>query len=589
MDLDRIEERSAYVTMRDGVRLAVQVLFQAGRDRLERRPAVLVLTRYGRGTKAALARWDSSKQLDFIDQGFVVVSVDVRGSGASFGDRSQFNAAEEILNWEEVLDTGEVLDWIISQDWSDGNIFATGVSYPGNTSELAQVHNHPALRAVSPRFTDFDLYAFLLFPGGARDIAFTKPWGALTSELDHGFGGDAASLSDEARSTRRGRLVNGDDRAFEDAQAAHRANLDFYARTQTVVFRDDARFERRPRQWRSTNICDLTDALATGARPAFHWASWLDAGTAAGAIARFLTLKEAPMIVKIGAWNHGATHLADPFLGAGAPEETSGPAQVDEIASFFRGVLTDRDLAATRRVDYLTLGAQLWQSTPCWPPAGFTDISWHLAPGSALSRVPEALEPQRYVVDFEASTGEHTRWTTQLGGVVNYLDRQQEDQRLLLFDSPPFDVDTEITGTPVVTLHVMSAREDGLFIAYLEAVSPDGSATYLTEGVLRALHRNISRASPVYETPGPARSYRREDCAPAMPAGEIVSLQFALLPTSVLIRAGWRLRLALAGADKRSFARVPESGPQSWVLHSTPQRPSKIVVPQRAAGPSLTR
>jgi uncharacterized protein len=40
-----------------------------------------------------------------------------------------------------------------------------------------------------------------------------------------------------------------------------------------------------------------------------------------------------------------------------------------------------------------------------------------------------------------------------------------------------------------VTLYIASTAEDVAFHIYLEDVAPGGHVTYLTEGVLRAIHR----------------------------------------------------------------------------------------------------
>jgi predicted acyl esterase len=42
--------------------------------------------------------------------------------------------------------------------------------------------------------------------------------------------------------------------------------------------------------------------------------------------------------------------------------------------------------------------------------------------------------------------------------------------------------------------------------------------------------------------------------------GQIAELRFALQPTSVLIKQGHCLRIAIAGADKDTFVRIPETG-----------------------------
>ncbi len=46
---------------------------------------------------------------------------------------------------------------------------------------------------------------------------------------------------------------------------------------------------------------------------------------------------------------------------------------------------------------------------------------------------------------------------------------------------------------------------------------------------------------------------------PLLP-GEVAELRFGLLPTSVLIRQGHRIRIAIAGHDEGTFQRVPAEG-----------------------------
>lgn len=130
---------------------------------------------------------------------------------------------------------------------------------------------------------------------------------------------------------------------------------------------------------------------------------------------------------------------------------------------------------------------------------------------------------------------------------------------LLTYTSPPLTEALEITGTPVVRLEISSTHEDGVIIAYLESVSPDGKVTMLTEGELRLIHRKISDDVPHYPPFGPYHSFLRKDASP-MIAGKMETVSFGLLPTSVLIPAGHSLRIALAGHDKDTFLRIPKTG-----------------------------
>ena len=71
---------------------------------------------------------------------------------------------------------------------------------------------------------------------------------------------------------------------------------------------------------------------------------------------------------------------------------------------------------------------------------------------------------------------------------------------------------------------------DTLF-AYLEEVEADGCVRYVTEGMLRALHRKEAPCPPEHRTSWPFRSFARADAAPLRP-GQSETIRFALLPTA---------------------------------------------------------
>ncbi|MGA0599829.1 CocE/NonD family hydrolase [Caulobacter sp. KR2-114] len=579
------ENWSEYVAMRDGVRLAISMTTPPKVSGWDRLPAVVIFTRYGRATRAAIASATFSESLELTRHGFIVVQVDVRGTGASFGARTVEKG------WAEADDYREVLDWIVAQPWSDGRVVATGISYPGNACDLLQVHDHPALVAVAPRFTDFDIYEHLLFPGGMPDIAFSVAWSQFTAALDRGGEAGQPPADDIPP-----QAVDGDDGAlYRAALAEHGANADQAARFKATTFRGPS--TRRPDDPaapdRAVNLCDVAAELAAGARPAFHWASWMDAGTAAGALARFRTLSGAPMRLKIGAWTHGAMHDANPFGPShGAPPVPGRAEQAAELAGFFQAELEGRglDTAAggpARRIDYLLMapdvpGGGEWRTSGTWPPAGVRDGVWRFSAGGVLvaadvgATLPAGVDA--HAVDPEDTTGPFNRWTTQLGLHIAYPDRAEADAALLTYTSAPLAAPLTIVGEGLVTLHVETDATDGLFIAYLEAVGPDGRVIYLSEGGLRGLHRQVSAEPPIYVRPGPNRSFREADAAPMVP-GELTELTFPLLPTAVRLPAGWRLRLALAGADKHTFAAIPDGTAPTWRLHRGGTRMSGVVLP----------
>ncbi len=142
--------------------------------------------------------------------------------------------------------------------------------------------------------------------------------------------------------------------------------------------------------------------------------------------------------------------------------------------------------------------------------------------------------------------------------------------------------DVEITGHPEITLHVASSEPDGAFIVYLEDVAPDGRVTYVTEGQLRAVMRRVTDEPPLYRKYGPHRTERRADALPLVP-GEVAELTFDLWATSVLIKEGHRIRIAVAGADADTFLRYPrDGGTPELTVHRSSAYPSHVVLPLRA-------
>lgn len=205
----------------------------------------------------------------------------------------------------------------------------------------------------------------------------------------------------------------------------------------------------------------------------------------------------------------------------------------------------------------------------------------YLAAGKRLSFAPpqENSGEDEYLVDFEATTGTTNRWQTQQNGDdVVYADRAAADERLLTYTSEPLEEDLEVTGTPVARFHVRSTTEDGAFFVYLEDVDPEGRVLYITEGELRALHRKVSSETPPYVFFGPYHSFLAKDASPMKP-GEVALIEIGMNPTSTLFRRGHRIRLAIGGADKHTFIRIPDGETPRWTIERNRSRPSELDLP----------
>jgi putative CocE/NonD family hydrolase len=161
------------------------------------------------------------------------------------------------------------------------------------------------------------------------------------------------------------------------------------------------------------------------------------------------------------------------------------------------------------------------------------------------------------------------------GPVKNLNNRNEMDERMLVYTSKPATEDIQITGTPVVRLKMTSTHEDGAVIVYLEDVDENGNSTYITEGGLRLIHRKEQVQD---EENFNMHSFNELDTQP-MVEGEVSEVAFKLWPTSVLIKKGHSIRIAIAGADKSIFDRFPKNGKPTYKIMRNVTNMSFIELP----------
>ncbi|MBN1315181.1 MAG: CocE/NonD family hydrolase, partial [Anaerolineales bacterium] len=459
-------KQALYITMRDGVRIAADVLLPKGLPPGERIPTILNQTRYWRSReyKPGLSwvdRFFDAALRFFTDHGYALVMVDVRGTGASFGIRRHPWDAEEIK------DAGDIVDWIVVQPWSNGKVGGYGTSYSGTTAELLTVVQHPAVKAVIPRFNEFDTYTDIAFPGGIYLDSFVKKWAESNRQLD------ANQVSKDWGL--KGKLVRGvkpvdNDRGrrlLKQAVQEHTANIGVDAIADSITYRDD-KSSANGTTIKEFNVYAFRSQIEQSRTPIYGWGGWFDAGTADAVIRRFMTYSNYQIAV-IGPWNHGASQHASPY----APGPADKMAQGMEYLYFFDHYLKGADTGADQRrvLYYYTVGEEVWKETPEWPPAGSETQRWYLSANKTLSPTSPETDPgfNTYTVDFQVSTGVTNRWHTQKGGgPVLYPDLAERNQRMLVYTSEPLEEDIEITGYPVITLNITSTESDGAFFVYME-------------------------------------------------------------------------------------------------------------------------
>ena len=539
---------SRYLQMRNGVRLAVDVRLPDATASGARVPTIFGATRYGR-------RSHLEETAPFVEHGYAVVVADARGTGASFGKWAIFSP-------DELADYGQVVDWIVTQPWSNGHVGTWGISYGGGTAELAATTRRTGIRAVAPTYFTDDPYADIVYPGGIFNRRFVSWWSAFSAQLDRGGGATP---------------VDGDigEALTSQALAEHSGNMNVLAAAAKAPYRDDS---LGPFAYAAMSPASHRDVLSAVGMPYLVVTGWLDGADVRGALRRYVSLPN-PQLLVIGPWNHGGSEDANPFRAAASQPDPSGG--MDLLTSFFDITLGDAPVPATREIRYFTLGENRWHETSVWPPPGLETRRLYLAHGAQLR--PTAPDrnggSDRYQVRFDATTGFHNRWFLD-GGDVVYPDRRSENRKLLTFTTAALAHPTEVTGTVVVSLRLASTAKDGALFAYLEDVAPNGRVTYVTEGELRISSRRLAAISSPLEAGGPLHSYVRADARPLRP-GRVEQLRIGMIPTSVVFEKGHRIRLAVAGADRDTFARLPAHGGARLTVFHHAGRLSWIELPTR--------
>ena len=574
---------SRYLPMEDGCRLALDLYLPMGAP--ERVPAIVLLTPYNRrfalsadapaGTEPSpnAGRWRDL----FVPRGYALVVVDVRGSGASFGTRDAFRSPRERADFRVVA------EWIAAQNWSNGRIGATGISYVGAAADFLASTGHPAVRAIAPISAVWDTYIDHYYPGGLLLDRLAGQYDALMQALDRDQRDALAAFAYFKDPHYRGAQPVDEDPGGAErdrAVAEHGANFRMPAFIAEFPFRDSALPYDSSFTPASFSPCGSKDGISSKVA-VFSISGWMDgAGYANGAIARFLTLANPHRHLLLGPWDHGARVNVSPWRSGVLPEFSLAGA----LLRFFDHYLLDlvTGLEAEQPIHFFSLHAEKWQAASTWPPVE-TWKKFFLDAGAALATERGAEGVDTHRADCTRGTGSHTRYERLAAFDVReyYADWQERSAAMLHYVSGPLARAAEMTGHAVLSLTVAASEPDAAIFAYLSEIEADGTIRYVTEGMLRALHRAERPPPAGYQTEWPWHSHARADALPLLP-GVPVSLRIVLLPVSWVFSANSRIRLSIAGADADHFAQVPHGRPPLLCIHRGGKAGSALDIPWRA-------
>ena len=530
---------SQYLTMRDGVRIAIDIIRPAkgGKLAVAKLPVIWSHDRYRRATLRdgkVESGADSPVGQSFIRHGYILADADVRGSGASFG------TWKGIFTPEESRDAYEITEWLAAQPWCDGNVGMVGASYLGITQLMAASTRPPHLKAIFPLVALFDLYG-VAYHNGVFFDDLLRTWSDLTMELDNSPGAAPVDGADGEPLLK----------AALNEHAKNRRLIDIVSPLRFRDGRDEATGARLYYDWQPAGFIKEINAAAV---PTYVWGGWFDSFTK-DCILIFRNFA-VPKKLVMGAWSHS------PRDEEVAKEEFT--LAVTEALRWFDRWLKGIENGITEEppVHYHLMKAPKqneWRTAEEWPVREAVPVPYYFGGGTSgsISSVNDGgLEtglprgdggPDEYRVDYSTTSGKTSRWDNAVGGGFGYPDMAGNDRKGLTYTTPPLTEDLNVTGHPVVHLWVSSTAEDGDFFAYLEEVDKTGASNYVSEGAIKASHRSLN--APYYDDLGlPFHRSHAKDARPLKP-GQPVELVFDLQPTSNLFEAGNRVRVTVVGAD----------------------------------------
>jgi putative CocE/NonD family hydrolase len=552
-----LRHSSQYLRMSDGVRIAVDIALPANMRTGAKIPVLIKGTPYWRGANLSFLGKAAAEfglfnlgepDVEILNGfGYAVVTVDARGTGASFGH------VAIMMDDREIADFGEIVDWAAAQPWSNGRVGAYGFSYRGMLATDTASLGHKALKAIAPSFDFTDIY-LTTYPGGILSDKFIYNWGAQTKGLNNGqFPCDGTCRLFVAGPERVDADTDGT--LQREAVAGHRANYDVYACTRAAPDRD-SRICSSGKSLSDISELAHKNAIEASGVPIYSIAGWFDDGSPAMVLRRFETFSN-PQEATIGALSHGGFMSTDPFAPTGANPDPRYAKQTAGIAAFFdRYLKPGGKPLGGKTLHYFVLNGGGWKTANAWPPADARAVDWYFGNGKSLV-ASRSNGTDSYKIDFSASSGPLARHLSpEALSRTAYPDRVEQDKKLLTYTSDLLPDDLEIAGDPLAKLTLSTTAADGEVIVYLEVVSAGGKVTYLTEGELRLEHRKLHS---VASSADPLHSYLSADAAPMVP-GKAETIEIGLMPIAVCIRKGERIRVAIAGADNANLARIPAVG-----------------------------
>jgi len=482
--------QEAWITMPDGVRLAADLYMPDGGDDGETFPVLLEYLPY-RKTESRGRNY--SMYSYFVERGYIVARVDIRGTGNSEGRLIPYEYSDI-----EQEDGEIVIDWLSRQDWSTGNIGMFGISWGGFNSIQMAVRNPPALKAIIAIDATEDLYQ--------DDVHY----------MDGIMHVDTYELIVDIANTRPG----APDYVIDDDNFRNRFDTEPWIPAYKRQQRDGPFWDR-------ASARDKYDKIRI---PSFHIGGWYDGYR--DSLPRMLENVDAPVKALIGPWSHTVPN--QPYPRPGMEWRYEAVRWFDQwLKGKDTGIMDEPKFAVYVRNwhppgPYLDFAPGNWRFEDGWPIERIEHRRFYAQDNHTLTNSPSnnAVHKLRYVPTIGVEAGGPVMWW---GDVAH--DQRPTDAFSLVYDSAPLGGDTEILGFPTAILKVAADAPHANWFVRISDVAPDGAVTQVAGAGFNGTHRNSAREPQ------------------ALQPGEEFELEIEMHFTSWVFPAGHRIRFSIANAQ----------------------------------------
>jgi hypothetical protein len=439
------------------------------------------------GSSNLYQSWEVVDPEKWVPEGYVCVRVDSRGAGRSPGFIDPFSP-------RETKDFYQCIEWAGVQPWSNGKVGLNGISYFGTNQWLVASLQPPHLAAICVWEGMADWYRDGTHHGGIVNTFWANWYDMQVKTVQYGLGRRGPT------SRANGTLVCGDEMLSDRELQKNRADFGDDILAHPL---DDEYHRARSPVWDKITVPLLTAANwgGQGLHPRGNFEGFVRSAT-----------KDKWLEA------HGIEHWTHFYTDYGRK------LQLRFFDHFLKGKGDwNKQPRVQLQVRHIDKFVERHESE--WPLARTNWTKMYLS-GNSLSPVPGNSR----TIAFDA-----------MGDGVTFI-------------SEPLEKETEITGPIAAKLKLSSSTEDADLFLVFRVFTPDlreitfmgaiDPHTPIAQGWLRASHRKLDpKLSKEY------RPYHTHDELQKLKPGQPVDLDVEILPTCIVVPAGYRLALTVRGKD----------------------------------------